>query len=1140
MLALAVLLLAVCSQVLADSGAPKFSGTFDGTSATVDASVTHSGSDGVTTELVNTFSYPTSAASWAGFANENNDLYPLQFSSGGGVITFDAMAPYGDVNVKFKFENKPWPDNSVSFETNKITVSGATSERYSVAFSGVVTSQTYESLLMYLTTRDKEVIITNIAVCQDTTVAAQCDSSNYVLPVEPPTYDVTFKVDMTGVDLGGQKPTLQGQFNGWCGDSCDNEMADDDGDNVWELTVQLVDGEHQYKYAIGDWADQETVPLRCIDTIVFDGYANRKVNVNGAAVEIEVRPYSGCASDTGSNTATAYCSATVKENTAEAIELTIKRDSLNEIAYDTVTVQAKSLTNEKLDLLSIGAQEGTPAGVSSAIIDNAGVATLTMSFNPFPASSSHAFEVLWSKTNQDGNSMLQTSIITLGYCDDPDPADWNANWNNLLIHDMDTFLSYKDTTAFLGGDTTTNSEYTKFSGKSTGTVQNINLVLGDSVEIEFDGSRETLEGDAYVVLDFYFANGDRVYAQIGHVYQDTTTEEVRLIEGGYEYRGRTIVKAELSNLGSAPIQVRSLRVRSKTSTPEVEGCMKPDDDQYTSTATLHDETKCTQPEPPPAVITTRACNYADLSDCYPTGSKNDGYPIGEVTLSDGEYDSDTCACDCKDGFTGSKCGTASCETVMQDVCGEGTKSITGTWSSGQNRYDQCTCNCNEHYISDDFCTTKRELCSDILDCKNGGAPIDLYRIDDNPDQCTQCVCSYGYSGPTCETPPKRSCDANDIVCVNGEVKGEASGEDTSECYCNCNEGYEGATCSDKKGCKDAAYAEYDYPGVWEMSCTHKKIVEDGEVNSEQWLFDDDFTLDNCVDTVGGAGQGCGNGEQQIYVHTTGTTGTTQITTDKSTMTITPKQYDGKPQWYSARYRTKGTSKTIQIGDRLCMDAKLSHAKGAWPALWFMGDVPDREWEWPDVGEIDMAEVGWAYVNRIDQSTDSSTFHYGMTDASEGLVQRSKTFYKTSGQSESDNLVFVGGSPLAHRYCIALYPERVVITRHRLLDDTIGGTPDPDHNLEVRFVEWPNKHYMHQKYFFLLNVAVGGTLGGDTRGLWDASYKATTVGNVVKQTNVDIAAQGGPLDCVSGESYEKGSGEHCQVLSGEFKQYCSCS
>ena len=85
-LALAVLLLAVCSQVLADSGAPKFSGTFDGTSATVDASVTHSGSDGVTTELVNKFSYPTSAKSWAGFANENNiDLIAMSTHGRSGI-----------------------------------------------------------------------------------------------------------------------------------------------------------------------------------------------------------------------------------------------------------------------------------------------------------------------------------------------------------------------------------------------------------------------------------------------------------------------------------------------------------------------------------------------------------------------------------------------------------------------------------------------------------------------------------------------------------------------------------------------------------------------------------------------------------------------------------------------------------------------------------------------------------------------------------------------------------------------------------------------------------------------------------------------------------------------------------------------
>jgi len=283
---------------VAGGGSPNFSGTFDGTTASTDSTdstLAHTGSDGSTTELVNTFSFPSGSKSYAGFSNDNADLYPLQFSSGNGMITFDAKAPSGDVKVKFKFENEPWPDNTASFETDEVTVSGSALTRYAVAFSGI-NNIDYTSLLMYLTTQDVEVKITNIAVCQDTSAANQCDSSNFVLPVQPTKYDVTFKVDMTGVQLGGDVPTLQGTFNGWCGD-CGNAMTQVGSTDVWEITVSLVNWGHEYKYAIGNWQDQESVPSRCDDTLGSGPY-NRYVNVNGAAVDIPVRPYEGCAGDT--------------------------------------------------------------------------------------------------------------------------------------------------------------------------------------------------------------------------------------------------------------------------------------------------------------------------------------------------------------------------------------------------------------------------------------------------------------------------------------------------------------------------------------------------------------------------------------------------------------------------------------------------------------------------------------------------------------------------------------------------------------------------------------------------------------------------------------------------------------------------
>jgi hypothetical protein len=102
--------------------------------------------------------------------------------------------------------------------------------------------------------------------------------------------DVTFSVDMTGVDLTDGNPTLQSTFNNWCG-GC-NPMSDDDGDNIWTVTVNIPQGDHEYKYALGVWVSQESVPADCDNTIG----ANRAVTVTGD-VTLATDVYNGCPGD---------------------------------------------------------------------------------------------------------------------------------------------------------------------------------------------------------------------------------------------------------------------------------------------------------------------------------------------------------------------------------------------------------------------------------------------------------------------------------------------------------------------------------------------------------------------------------------------------------------------------------------------------------------------------------------------------------------------------------------------------------------------------------------------------------------------------------------------------------------------------
>jgi len=103
-------------------------------------------------------------------------------------------------------------------------------------------------------------------------------------------FNATFSVDMTGVDLGGDVPTLQGNWMGWCG-ICGNEMSDEDGDNIWTITMNMFPGDYEYKFAIGEWAAQETVPDSCG---TGGQYSNRQISIVDGDVTAETTEYGSC------------------------------------------------------------------------------------------------------------------------------------------------------------------------------------------------------------------------------------------------------------------------------------------------------------------------------------------------------------------------------------------------------------------------------------------------------------------------------------------------------------------------------------------------------------------------------------------------------------------------------------------------------------------------------------------------------------------------------------------------------------------------------------------------------------------------------------------------------------------------------
>ena len=143
---------------------PDFKGTFNGTEFNAET---------------NTYTFPSSAADYAGFSNDNTDFYPLSFSED-GKVKFNGSAPDGDVVVRFRFEANPYPNVDPAYDTETVTVSGADVKAYEVN----VPSQgdkTFNSALMYLNTRDIGVVLTDIRIIADTPDPEACGNRGEAL-----------------------------------------------------------------------------------------------------------------------------------------------------------------------------------------------------------------------------------------------------------------------------------------------------------------------------------------------------------------------------------------------------------------------------------------------------------------------------------------------------------------------------------------------------------------------------------------------------------------------------------------------------------------------------------------------------------------------------------------------------------------------------------------------------------------------------------------------------------------------------------------------------------------------------------------------------------------------------------------------
>lgn len=236
--------------------------------------------------------------------------------------------------------------------------------------------------------------------------------------------------------------------------------------------------------------------------------------------------------------------------------------------------------------------------------------------------------------------------------------------------------------------------------------------------------------------------------------------------------------------------------------------------------------------------------------------------------------------------------------------------------------------------------------------------------------------------------------------------------------------------------------------IMSVSCIFlppKETVEKLTKDDLTCVWQDEFEYEGVPDTSKwkyqtGAG-GWGNNELQYYTDNTSTADTAIV--EDGHLKI--KAYNNGSGWKSARLNSKQSWKYGYIEARL----KITDRYGAWPAFWMM---PQNSvyGGWPDSGEIDIMENAPNVGNHKVFSTLHASGHNGGSGAGIG-----SKFYDSNLSSEW------------HTFGVMWTEEKITA----YYDDVAVGSYVND---GTGYVNWP----YDKEFYIILNLAIGGKLGGD--------------------------------------------------------------
>ena len=183
-----------------------------------------------------------------------------------GIYTYTTELGLG--TQEYKFNNGGW-DGSESLETEE---------------DGACTITTIDGELTYVNR------VLGVTSGDDLILDVVCFNACDACDTDPVQEDVavTFSVDMSQEFILGAIYITGPSIDGWNGASV--EMIDDDGDSVYDVTIDLAAGVHEYKFNNGGWDGTESLDATedALCTLTTDGFSNRVIEVDTDASELQV------------------------------------------------------------------------------------------------------------------------------------------------------------------------------------------------------------------------------------------------------------------------------------------------------------------------------------------------------------------------------------------------------------------------------------------------------------------------------------------------------------------------------------------------------------------------------------------------------------------------------------------------------------------------------------------------------------------------------------------------------------------------------------------------------------------------------------------------------------------------------------